>query len=118
VFAIPGRINDPKSSGCNQLIRNNKAVLLNNAQELFELMGWEERSDVGSRRSEVKQRELFIELSKEEKVIVELLRINNMHIDEINFRSGMSNSAVASLLLNLELQNVIRTLPGKLYTLN
>lgn len=40
-----------------------------------------------------------------------------VHIDEINFRSGLSSSAVAAAILNLELQNVIATLPGKMYKL-
>ena len=40
VFAIPGKITDSKSAGCNYLIRNNKAILLTDVQELIELMGW------------------------------------------------------------------------------
>ena len=42
VFAYPGSVNDGKSAGCNYLIKNNKAVLLTDAQELIELMNWEE----------------------------------------------------------------------------
>lgn len=40
VFALPGKINDPKSEGCNYLIKNNKAILLTEAQQLIEVMGW------------------------------------------------------------------------------
>jgi len=40
VFAVPGRTTDSKSSGCNHLIKNNKAILLTDADELLEVMGW------------------------------------------------------------------------------
>jgi len=112
VFAYPGRVNDGKSAGCNYLIKNNKAVLLTAAQELIELMNWEEKK----RPTIKKQKELFIELSAEEKLIIDILREkNSVHIDEINLRSGLSSSSVAAAILNLELQNVVLSLPGKLY---
>ncbi|MFM6923997.1 MAG: DNA-processing protein DprA, partial [Ferruginibacter sp.] len=40
VFAIPGRINDPKSEGCNYLIKNNKAALINSADDFLDMMNW------------------------------------------------------------------------------
>lgn len=117
VFAFPGKVTDSKSGGCNYLIKSNKAVLLTDAQEMIELMGWEER--VGSRKSGVRsQKQLFIELSDEEKVIVEILKGKDAsHIDEINLRSGLSSGTVAAAILNLELQNVVLSQPGKRYSL-
>lgn len=112
VFAFPGRVNDTKSAGCNHLIKNNKAVLLTDAQELLELMNWEERK----KPSIKKQKELFIELTPDEKIIMSILKEKDgVHIDEINFRSGLSSSSVAAAILNLELQNVVLSLPGKIY---
>lgn len=118
VFAVPGKITDMKSAGCNHLIKSNKAVLFSDTGELLELMGWvpvaNRQSTVGSRS----QRELFIELSKEEKIIVEILKAKEtVHIDDINLESGLSSSAVAAAILSLELQNVMVSLPGKLYRL-
>ena len=115
VFAIPGKLTDSKSAGCNHLIKSNKAMLLTDAQQLIEMMGWEERS----RKSEVRsQKEIFIALSKEEKIIVDILNEKEtVHIDEINLRSGLSMSTIAAAILNLELQNVVNGLPGKMYTL-
>jgi DNA processing protein len=117
VFAFPGKVTDSKSGGCNYLIKNNKAVLLTDAQELIELMGWEEK--VRSRKSGARsQKELFIELSNEEKIIVEILKEKEAaHIDEINLRSGLSSGTVAAAILNLELQNVVLSQPGKRYSL-
>jgi DNA processing protein len=113
VFAFPGKVTDTKSAGCNYLIKSNKAILLTDAQELVELMGWEEK------KSKVKmQKELFIELSNEEKMIVNILKEKDgTHIDELNLRSGLTSSSVAAAILNLELQNVVSSLPGKLYKL-
>ncbi len=113
VFAFPGKVTDTKSAGCNYLIKNNKAVLLTDAAELIELMGWEEKIRKSVARS---QKELFIELSEEEKLVIQVLKEkNSVHIDEINLRTGLSSSSVAAAILNLELQNVVLSLPGKLY---
>lgn len=114
VFAFPGKTTDAKSAGCNNLIRTNRAMLLSDAQELMEIMGWMETAKEKKHR----QRELFIELSNEEKIIVEIIREKEtVHIDEINLKSGLSSSAVAAAILNLELQNLMVSLPGKLYRL-
>jgi DNA processing protein len=114
VFAVPGRTNDKASSGCNHLIKYNKAILLTDAEELLGVLGWTEK-----KKERVKQqKELFIELSAEEKQIVQLLQEKEtVHIDEINLKSGLSSSAVAAAILNLELQNVVASLPGKMYKL-
>ncbi len=115
VFALPGKVTDAKSAGCNYLIKNNKAILLTDAQELIELMGWEEKSRKSGVRS---QKELFIELSKDERIVVDILKEKEtVSIDEINLRSGLSSSAVAVAILNMELQGVVSSLPGKLYKL-
>lgn len=115
VFAIPGKVTDGKSAGCNYLIKSNKAALLTDAKELIEYMGWEEKAKKPLRHS---QQELFIELTSDEKTVVDILKEKEMiHIDELNLKSGLTSSAVAAVILNLELQNVISSLPGKLYRL-
>lgn len=115
VFAIPGKINDKSSSGCNHLIKYNKAILLTDADDLLEIMGWKEKKKEKPR----KQKELFIELTAEEKQVVGLLQQKEtLHIDEINLKSGLSSSSIAAAILNLEIQGVIDTLPGKLYKLS
>ena len=111
VFAVPGRTTDKVSAGCNHLIKYNKAILLTDADELLEVMGWKEKKVKAK-----KQRELFIELSPEEKTIIQLLEAKEaVHIDEINAASGLSSSTVAAAILNLELQGILQSQPGKLY---
>lgn len=114
VFAVPGRTTDKTSSGCNHLIKYNKAILLTDADELLDVLGWKEKK----KEKVKKQKELFIELSAEEKQIVQLLQEKEaVHIDEINLQSGLSSSTAAAAILNLELQNVVASLPGKMYKL-
>ncbi|MEJ7769875.1 MAG: DNA-processing protein DprA [Chitinophagaceae bacterium] len=114
VFAVPGRTNDLKSAGCNHLIRANKAILLTDARQLKEIMGWEHPETKPFKA----QRDLFLELSDDEKKLVSILKEKEtMAIDELNIKSDLSSSGVAAAILNLEFQGVIRLLPGKMYKL-
>ena len=113
VFAVPGRISDKTSAGCHHLIQHNKAILFSDAASLMEVLGWKERP----KKKQV-QKELFIELSAEQSQIVQLLQEKEtVALDELNLRSGLSSSQVASALLHLELQHVVASLPGKMYRL-
>lgn len=112
VFAVPGRISDIKNEGCHYLIKTNRAALLTSADDLLENLGWNEQKKISPK----KQRELFIELTGEEKIICDILQQQpQVHIDEIYIKSGLSSSAVAAALLTLEMQGVISSLPGKVY---
>ncbi len=113
VFAVPGRTIDTKSGGCNHLIKNNKAILLTDAQQFIETMGWHNSSP----RTKKIQKELFIELNDDEKAVVNLLQEKNASIDDLVLKSGCSSSSLAAAILNLELKNVIQSLPGKMYKL-
>lgn len=115
VFAFPGRINDSKSSGCNHLIKKNKAVLLTGANDLLELMNWDDQQKPAA----VRQKALFVDLNEDEKKVVDVLSERTAtHIDELQLRTGLSVSTIASVTLSLELQNVVVSLPGKLYQLS
>jgi len=64
------RTTDNKAAGCNYLIKNNRAILATCAQDIIDTLGWAEKST----RPKTVQKELFIQLSDEEKRIVDLLR--------------------------------------------
>lgn len=114
VFAIPGRIHDLKSSGCNLLIKTNKAALVHSAADICFMMGWDH-----SVRLANMQQELFSELDEQQKKIYEILdRRGETDIDEIYLTSGMTASKVAAILLDLEFKGLIRSLPGKRYRMN
>lgn len=115
VFAIPGRVDDTWSEGCNLLIRDNKAALIQDASDLAKLMGWENKKD----KSKTLQPELFMELSPDEEKIAGIMRVNGeMGIDEIAIRSELNMTMTASALLNLEFKGMVRVLPGKIYKYN
>jgi DNA processing protein len=113
VFAVPGRTTDAKSSGCNYLIKNNKAALVCNGADILHFMGWE----VSSVKPK-KQRELFLELEPNEKIIVDILqKSGSVPIDMLYVQTGLSGSAVAAALLSLEIQSVLTSMPGKIIKL-
>ncbi len=111
LFALPGKVIDLKSSGCLKLIQQNKAMLFTDASNFMNEMGWEQIKELPQ-----KQKELFIEMNENEKKIVSFLKEKeSISIDELYLKSGLSSSNVAAAILNLELQNVIISLPGKMY---
>ena len=113
VFAVPGRVKDKKSQGCNWLIKTNKAHLLESAEDIAYIMRWEKNNaSVG------KQRELFVELDERERQVVDLLReLEQASIDRITYAAKMPTSEVASLMLNLEFKGIVKPVPGKCYVL-
>ncbi|HET9055648.1 MAG TPA: DNA-processing protein DprA [Chitinophagaceae bacterium] len=114
VFAIPGKITDGKSEGCNFLIKNNKAMLITHGQDVIEQMQWQDKKKIKPKP----QRELFIQLTPDEEIIYKIIKEHSpIHIDELYLKSGLSSSHVAAAILNLELQGIITQLPGKLYKL-
>ena len=111
LFAIPGKITDQKSSGCLKLIQQNKAVLLTDVHQLIDAMGWETKTSKPK-----KQRELFVELTTDERIVVDILSAKEtVSIDEIYQQAGLSSSLIAGAILGLELQGLIICLPGKMY---
>ncbi len=111
VFAVPGKISDKYSEGCNFLIKTNRAALIQSARDVKYIMQWESNTDKSP-----KQQKLFKELSPEEELIVNILKENNeTSVDYIVLKSKLSPSNIAAILLNLEFDGVIKSLPGKMY---
>ncbi len=111
VAAFPGRVNDSRSAGCNELIRTNIAGMITKAEDLAEMMNWNKEG-----KPKAVQKQLFINLSPDEQKIVDMLQgKDNVHADELFYSTGFANSQLAATLLQLEMQGVIKSLPGKLY---
>ena len=114
VAAYPGRVHDSRSAGCNDLIRTNMAAMITNADDLLDLMNWSK-----NKKDKTVQKQLFINLSAEEQKIIDLLQARDqVHADELFHTTGLSNSQLAATLLQLEMQGLIKTLPGKNYRMN
>jgi DNA processing protein len=113
VFALPGRAGDPLAEGCNGLIKQNRATLIENAADLLFAMQWEEQE---KKPKKSRQIPLMISLSDEEKTVaLAFQRKNELHIDEVCYATQMPVSKVAALLLQMEFSNLIRSKPGKMY---
>lgn len=114
VFALPGRVGDISSMGCNNLIRQNKAALLTCADDLIEAMGW------GNRREQPSQTTLTVErgvdLTAEEQRIMQYLSLNGE--GQINRMAVELNTPIATLsatLVELEFKGCVVAFPGGVY---
>ena len=113
VFAVPGRLNDKYSAGCNHLIKTHKASLIESVEDIAYVMRWEKNN-----KSQTIQKQLFVELTEQEETIVTILKKEeDINIDKLGYESKLSPSEMASLLLSLEFKGLIRPLPGKRYAL-
>lgn len=111
VFAVPGRPNDKYSRGCNFLIRSNRAALVETADDIRYLMGWD-----SPKKEKVVQQKLFVDLKPEEEVLMSIIREEKEPtIDLIALKAQMPMSKVSVTLLNLEFEGLIRCLPGKVF---
>ncbi len=113
VFAFPGKVDEPWSRGCNQLIRTNGASLIQGITDLEYFMGWE-----APEKEKVVQPALFVDLTPDEEKVVQLLqREGELFIDQISSDLELPVSKVSALLLSMEFKSLIVALPGKMYRL-
>ena len=114
VFAVPGRSGDEYSEGCNYLIRTNRAALIENGSNLTYYMSWEK-----TEKKILEQPKLFVDLNEEEQKIYNCILISKeISIDKIAITTGIKPSTVASALIKLEFEGLVRPMPGKLYRKN
>ena len=115
IFAFPGRIDDVCSEGCNNLIKQNKAALIQSAADLVYILGWEQTKNIKAPQ----QKKLFIELSVDEELVVNVLKEKeSVTIDDLCFACKLPMSKVSALLLTLEFSGIVKSFPGKAYRLN
>ncbi len=112
VFSVPGRVGDLNSEGCNNLIRTNQAALVQNAKDICYLMRWDQEVT----KKLPRQPQLFVELTKDETEILEILSLNDkLQINLISYQSKMSISKIVQILLALEIKGLVKPLPGNQY---
>jgi DNA processing protein len=114
VFAVPGRSMDPYSKGCNQLIKSNKASLIENLDDLEYAMSWQQAVDKPVRV----QKQLFVELTNDEEIVANALKEHERYIDQLCSMVNMPMGKVSAVLLGLEFKGIVTSLPGKMYKLN
>ena len=114
IYAVPGRVNDQYSKGCNHLIKTQKAILLDQPEELAMELGWEQYDLI----KKFDENKLLEGLNPEECTIVKLLKTENLNHDELIKASKMNSSELSNTLLMLEMKDKIKPLPGNTIQLN
>lgn len=116
VFAVPGNLLSPYSEGCNNLIQTMKAGIYTGANVLEECLSWSKDNT-----TENKTTAKFLDLSKyqgdEKRVLTMFFEKKEFEIDQLAILSKISITSLAMILLNLEFEGVIKSVPGKKYRL-
>lgn len=116
VFAVPGKMTDKYSQGCNKLISSHKADLFRSTEYFLQQMGWDNESP--KKKKAPIQQSLFTILTDDEQAIVnKLSERESIHIDQLARELGVPAYSLFSTLLEMEMKGMIRTLPGNLYTI-
>lgn len=113
VFAVPGKVTDPFSSGCNDLIHQQKAQLLVSAHQIAESLNWSPGE--AARRNIKKTLEISKQdLTPEELRICQFLTSSGVQIlDEIALSCALSIQEASACLFKMEMKDIIRPYPGK-----
>lgn len=112
VYALPGRIDDPYSAGCNRLIAGSTAMLIRDIEDLCRAQNWPMRAH----SAEGDSPQLPIELNLDESQIVEYLGTNpNASIAQLTAATGFSVSKLMSILIDMEFRGLVLALPGGRY---
>jgi len=116
VFALPGDVGRKFSEGCNNLIKQNKAVILTSIEDIEYVMNWQHEATALGNDEKYYD---YSALTPDEKNIIEMLNTvqDGMPIDELSWKSQIPLNKLASILLNLEFSGIIKPLPGKKFKL-
>jgi DNA processing protein len=118
VFAFPGRVNDQYSEGCNNLIRDNGAALINNAYDFVNAMGWNDDATLMRAQQQGIEREIFPTLSPDETVVFHTLhKQNDLQINRLAILTNIPIAKLTTLLFEMEMKGVVKTLAGGIYHL-
>ena len=118
VFAFPGNVGQPYSEGCNNLIRDNGAGLISNAEDFVKTMGWLDETRRQQAFADGIERNLFPDLSPEEDQVVSLLQqTNDLQLNIITVKTGIPIGRLTALLFQLEMKGVVKPLAGGIYHL-
>ena len=111
VFAVPGRVGDKFSQGCNTLIKTQKANVLTGAADVIYGLNWDLETT-----SKPIQKQLFVSLDQDEQKVYDFLLMRGKELlDIIALECDFPIFRISGILLNMELKGVIRPLPGKLF---
>ena len=106
VFAVPGRINDIYSSGCNKIIKTCQSAIALEPNDVLNFLG----------KNFVENQTKVVQYSLTDKIILDIIDVNEVHYEEILAKSGLDSKELNTNLIRLELKNLIKKLPGNFYS--
>ncbi len=110
VFALPGRTSDLYSGGCNMLIKQNVAHLVESADDIIKTMNWKCKPSEGT------QKQLFPELSPQQQAIIDVIRHNGeAQVNTLTTTLNMPVGQLMASLVELEFNGLLVSLPGARY---
>jgi DNA processing protein len=113
VLAVPGRPDDQWSAGCNNLIKYNKAALVESSGDVEYFLSWQ-----AVKTKPAVQRTLFSDLDDTEKSIFELISVKTeINIDSICRSLNIPVFKISAILLQMELKGLVKCYPGNIYRL-
>jgi len=118
VFAVPGRIDSPRSKGCHELIKKG-AKLCESAEDI--LSEFEYLFPKSNRSLDASSGQPILpamSLSENEQKAYDSVGDEEISIDDVIRRSGLPSSAVSVALLGLEMKRMVKQLPGKMFVKN
>lgn len=118
VFAFPGAVGMSCSEGCNNLIRDNVAALISNADDFVRAMGWQDETKRKEALADGIERNLFPSLSPEEsRIVKQLQQTNDLQLNILSVKTGIPIGQLTALLFQLEMKGVVKPLAGGMYHL-
>ena len=108
VFALPARVNDIYSAGCNKIIQNGQARMLLSSSEIIDFYGKNIQST---------QKVKVLELTMDEQLIYDTLDGEELHFDELSKKTGLETKVLLTLLMRMEIKGIVSKLPGNYYTI-
>ena len=118
VFALPGRVGDHFSTGCNNAIRDNKAMLLTSAEDFVKAMGWEDDALRIEAQKRGIERQLFPNLTPEQQRIVDVLsKTNDLQLNQLAAQTDIPIGDITSILFQMEMMGVVKPMAGGNYHL-
>jgi DNA processing protein len=115
VFAVPGSIEASLSRGPHGLIKQGAKLVETVDDIIEELLPQIDTVGAPKRRSALPKSEYLPNLSPDERLLLDRMSRDPLHLDDLTERSGLTPAGVAGILLGLELKDVVRQLPGQRY---
>jgi DNA processing protein len=114
VFAVPGRAGEECSAGCNDMIKRQRAQLIEHADDLIQCMQWTTQPTQPVQTSMV---EMMNPLSDLQIHLLQLLRLSEdgLHINQLVIETQCNYNVVSAELVMMELQDIVKSMPGGMW---